>query len=239
MDTIKIRHPHTKMIAHRGLSGLERENSAAAFIAAGNRSYFGTECDIHLTKDDVFVVCHDDNLKRVAQNEAIIKETSLHDLKQIPLLEAKQTITKDYLRIPTLHEYLEISKKYQKECIIEIKPELSQASIKKLIDQITEFGYLEHIIFISFRFVNLEKVHEQAPEVRLQFLTSKITDEIISKCLTINASLDINYQQLTEAQVQLIHDQGLEVNVWTVDDVKIARKLVRFGVDYITTNILE
>ena len=39
------------MVAHRGLSGLERENSIKAFIAAVNRSYYATECDIHLTKD--------------------------------------------------------------------------------------------------------------------------------------------------------------------------------------------
>ena len=44
------------MIAHRGLSGLERENSMKAFVAAVNRSFYGTECDIHLTKDKIFVI---------------------------------------------------------------------------------------------------------------------------------------------------------------------------------------
>ena len=40
MDSIKIDSRNTKMIAHRGLSGIEKENTNAAFIAAGNRSYF-------------------------------------------------------------------------------------------------------------------------------------------------------------------------------------------------------
>ena len=61
MDTLKIAKENVKMIAHRGLSGLEKENTIAAFIAAGNRTYYGTECDIHLTKDNVFVVCHDES----------------------------------------------------------------------------------------------------------------------------------------------------------------------------------
>ena len=51
MDTIKIKKKKVKMIAHRGLSGLERENTCSAFVAAGNRSYFGIETDVHRTAD--------------------------------------------------------------------------------------------------------------------------------------------------------------------------------------------
>ncbi|MGD9886883.1 MAG: glycerophosphodiester phosphodiesterase [Bacilli bacterium] len=239
MNTIKIRRQQTKMIAHRGLSGLERENSAAAFIAAGNRSYFGTECDIHLTLDNVFVVCHDDDLKRVSSSDLIIKNSLLTQIKQVELYEVKQTAGKDYLHVPTLQEYLEISKKYDKICIIEIKPELTTLQIKELLKQIKDFGYLEHVIFISFRFSNLEKLHQEDGSLKMQFLTSKISAEIINKCLAIKASIDINYQQLTKEVVDLIHSHQLEVNVWTIDDAILARKLVKWGVDYITTNILE
>jgi len=239
MNTIKIRHPHTKMIAHRGLSGLERENSAAAFIAAGNRSYFGTECDLHLSKDDVFVVCHDDNLKRVAGVDCLIRDTLLQDIKQIPLYEVRSTVVKDYLRVPTLLEYLEISQKYQKCCVIEIKPELTMTQTKALLTEIRNFGYLHQVIFISFRFANLEKLSQLDSSLRLQFLTSKITEEVINKCINLKISLDANYQSLTFEHVKAFQNAGLEVNVWTVDDVKVARKLIRWVVDYITTNILE
>ena len=66
MNTIKITKNSTKLVAHRGLSGIEKENTNAAFVAAGNRSYYGIETDIHRTADGRFVVCHDDDLKRVA-----------------------------------------------------------------------------------------------------------------------------------------------------------------------------
>ena len=56
METLKIEKNNVKMIAHRGLSGLEKENTAVAFVAAGNKSFYGIETDIHLTKDNVFVV---------------------------------------------------------------------------------------------------------------------------------------------------------------------------------------
>ena len=49
MNTIKMSTPKPLMIAHRGLSGLEKENTNAAFIAAGNRSYYGIETDVRKT----------------------------------------------------------------------------------------------------------------------------------------------------------------------------------------------
>ena len=51
MNTIKIEKKQARMVAHRGLSGLEKENTCAAFIAAGDRSHFGIETDIRPTLD--------------------------------------------------------------------------------------------------------------------------------------------------------------------------------------------
>ena len=64
MDTIKINKGSALIVAHRGLSGLERENTASAFVAAGNRSYFGIETDVRVTADGNFVLLHDDNTLR-------------------------------------------------------------------------------------------------------------------------------------------------------------------------------
>ena len=76
MNTIKLDNKQIKVIAHRGVSGLERENTYPAFIAAGNRSYFGIETDIHVTKDNKFIVSHDDNIKRVSGVDLIIEESN-------------------------------------------------------------------------------------------------------------------------------------------------------------------
>ena len=66
-QTIQIEKKNTLMVAHRGVSKLERENTCAAFVAAGNRSYFGVETDIHRTSDGQFVVFHDDSTKRLTE----------------------------------------------------------------------------------------------------------------------------------------------------------------------------
>ena len=65
MNTIKFDNKNTRVTAHRGLSGLERENTASAFVAAGNRNYYGIETDIYRTSDGHFVVNHDGRANRV------------------------------------------------------------------------------------------------------------------------------------------------------------------------------
>ena len=70
---MKINNKHVLMIAHRGASSIERENSNPAFVVAGAKSYYGIETDIHLTKDGKFIVCHDDNIKRVTGVDMIIE----------------------------------------------------------------------------------------------------------------------------------------------------------------------
>ena len=84
MDTIKlINKGDCKMIAHRGVSKLERENTAAAFVAAGNRSYFGVETDIYVTKDGKYAVNHDGNLKRVGGVDLPVEESTLAELRAV------------------------------------------------------------------------------------------------------------------------------------------------------------
>ena len=166
MNTIRIEKKQVQMIAHRGLSGLEPENSIPAFIAAGNRSYYGVETDVHVTKDGKFVVIHDDDTERVAGEVHVIEESLYADLKEIRLndlcrLEILAGIEKENLKerrellIPDLKDYINICKKYEKICVLELKNQFSQEDIGRMVDEIRNLGYLEHIVFISFQIQNL------------------------------------------------------------------------------------
>ena len=77
MDTIKVQSGKTLMIAHRGLSGIELENTNTAFIAAGNRSHYGIETDVHKTSDGKFVVFHDDTTGRLAPKMYALRKLRL------------------------------------------------------------------------------------------------------------------------------------------------------------------
>ncbi|MFQ7076813.1 MAG: glycerophosphodiester phosphodiesterase family protein [Christensenellaceae bacterium] len=55
MNTVKIDKKNCRMIAHRGVSGLEKENTCAAFVAAGVKTYYGIETDVHVTADGEYL----------------------------------------------------------------------------------------------------------------------------------------------------------------------------------------
>ena len=54
-----------------------------------------------------------------------------------------------------------------------------------------------------------------------------------------NLDLDIHWKIMNEQRVRDVHALGKEVNVWTVNSLEDAQYLARWGVDYITTNIIE
>lgn len=239
METLKLVDNKTKMIAHRGLSGLEKENTAVAFIAAGNRTYYGIETDIRLTKDGEFVICHDDSLKRVAGVDMSISTSTYDELSSICLFDLETKRPKNYLKIPKLIDYLEICKKYEKKAVIEIKEIFLEADIIRLINLVKQHNYLQNTIFISFYLKNLQLIRKQNSEVKIQFLTTDLDNNMINELRKINAGIDIEYQHLSKEQVELCHHHNIPVNVWTVNNPIVALMLITWDVDFITTNILE
>ena len=119
MDTIKFNKANTKVVAHRGLSGLEPENTVAAFVAAGNRSYYGAECDVHVTKDGKFVVIHDETTKRVASKNVDVEKSKLK--KKIQQCEARieelegiiASLEEELSSVTDTSKILELTAKYE------------------------------------------------------------------------------------------------------------------------------
>ncbi len=242
MDTIKINKGTVKMVAHRGASGLERENTVPAFLAAGNRSYFGVETDIHRTADGKYVVIHDETTSRVTRGAVNINvEESPYDaVKDLVLPDKDGTTVRQDIRIPLLAEYIHICKKYDKVCVLELKNGFSKEEIREIVAIIREYDYLDKVIFISFVLTNCLTLRELLPQQPVQWLTSNgLTSELMKTLVEQRLGLDSYYKVLTQEVIDALHAEGLEVNCWTVDDPEWAEKLVAMGVDYITTNILE
>ena len=106
MNTKKFEKENVLVVAHRGLSGIETENTNAAFVAAGNRSYYGIETDVHRTADGKLVVFHDGTLERVAGEKINVEEVSLSVLQNVTLLDKDGTKNRLDLIPPTLENYI-------------------------------------------------------------------------------------------------------------------------------------
>lgn len=242
MNTVKIDRKNVKIIAHRGLSGIEKENTCAAFVAAANRSYWGIETDVRKTKDGKFVLMHDADIKRVSGGRYSLKisESTAQEISAITLPDIDGDYTCQDIRIPTLKDYIRICKKYNKICVLELKSSLLEEDVKHIIDEIEDLGYINNTVFISFSLklcVAVRRIHKGA---KIQWLADReATPEIIDTVVLNRIDLDIYYPRLTREMVDFIHSLGLEVNCWTCDKAEDAQRLIEWGVDYITTNILE
>lgn len=237
-DTIHVNLPGVKMVAHRGVSGLERENTCAAFVAAGNRSYFGVETDIHRTADGRYIVFHDDNLTRLLGDGRVVEEMRFDELRALRLTDLDGNARGDLL-LPTLEEYVHICKKYDKDCVLEIKNHFEPEDIDNVIAIIRGIGWLERTIFISFDLPNMICIRERLPQQRAQYLVSTFGDDLLDILTGYHLDLDIKYSSLSAEQVRACHEAGIQVNVWTVNEAADAERLAGYGVDFITSNILE
>ena len=240
MDTIKIEKKQVRMIAHRGLSGLEKENTCSAFVAAGNRaSYFGVETDVHRTADGQYIIFHDDDTARVGIDSMILEKTTFETLRDLQLSDIDGKRGRIDLRMPTLEEYISICQKYGKDCVLELKNPFPARDIRQILSCIAKTGYLEHVIFISFVLQNLILLRRRLPQQRAQYLLSTFDEKDLAVLRRYHLGLDIRYTALTPQIVEQVHADGQEVNCWTVNTAEDGDRMVAMGVDYITTNILE
>lgn len=254
MDTIKINKGNTQMVAHAGLFGLETANTNAGFIAAGNRSYWGVECDVRVAKDGL-VVIHNDSTEGFAPQTLLMSESTVEQIQSIMLYERSFFHTmEEYgltpgikaprsdLRIPTLQEYIRICKHYGKVCVTELKHSMTPETIAEVVAAFREQDYLDSVVFISFYWENLVEIRKHLPNCPVQFLTDEkqeFTDEFLNKVAAHGFDLDIHIFTTTKELVERIHERGIKVNVWTCDWTDKAERLVEWGVDYITSNIFE
>ena len=229
----------TLMIAHRGLSGYEKENTIPAFIAAGCRSFYGIECDIHPTSDGKYVVFHDDETKRISPINVEIKNTTFDELKQVPLYDLKNERVVSYYKIPSLEEYIEVCMKYNKTCVIEFKNPFEEDDIKQVIKILDEYNYLNRVIFISFFIENLKIVKRYLPTQSVQFLCSEFNEEVLTAITENKMDIDIHHSVLNKEIIDLLHSKGIKINCWTVNEKQRALELISLGVDFITTNYFE
>ena len=91
-----------QIIAHRGMFNNPTipENSLAAFRRALDFSY-PIELDVQLTKDNVLVVFHDDNLKRITGVDKLVKDCTYSEIKKLFLFDTKE-------HIPTFQEVINL-----------------------------------------------------------------------------------------------------------------------------------
>lgn len=227
------------MIAHRGLSGLELENTCPAFVAAAVKSYYGIETDVHVTADGKFILVHDDDLKRVAGIKMNVEKSTFEELRKVRMKDTDGKTERADLFLPTLEEYFSICKKYGKQSVLELKNEMAAEKVWEIAAIAEKMGWLNRVTFISFSWENLIKLRKKYPTANAQYLTETATDKEVDAMIENGIDADLCGYCITKEKIARLHAAGRVVNCWTIDKLVHAELMKEAGVDYITTNILE
>ncbi len=225
---------NVEVIAHRGASGYELENTIPAFQLAIEQGATIIEMDVRQTKDGVPVIFHDETTDRILGINSTVGSISFKEWKKIRVKGEKTG--KEYL-LPSLEDVLSTLP----NCYIdlELKDSSSDFSFEtRVFDLINEYGRSRDIYPASKRIAVHEWISENFnvfPRILLQKRRS------LSETLSLIERLkprvvQIRKHGLDREFIQELHSKQCKAFLFYADDPSMFQKALKVGVDGILTN---
>jgi glycerophosphoryl diester phosphodiesterase len=210
------------VIAHRGASGYEYENSRAAFRRAVMLDADGVELDVHATLDGGIVVHHYPEMPGVGP------------IAELSLAEARRARIRNGETLPLLTEVLELVG--ERDVWIELKS-LPPAHDQCLLEVLDRGPAPERYAVHSFDHRIVFRLGELRPSLRRGILLSAYLRDPVSVMRTVGATtLWQEWQQVDQELVNRVHEAGCAVIAWTVNELADLDRMVRLGVDGLCGN---
>lgn len=229
----------TRFVGHRGFNGGAPENTLVAVELGAKAGFWGSETDIQITSDGVWILSHDDTVDRVTDGTGTIRNMTLAQIKSLTVDIGANLSYFPNLRVPTLEEYLQTCKRVNIIPVIEIKGSgYTAAHYDELVRVIKKWGFERKSIVICFTLSYLQQVRNRSPHICVQWLTPITQTSIDSLKVLGNAIINPDNSTVTPDNVELAHKNGLLVSTYTVNNFATAKTLIAAGVDFITSDNL-
>jgi len=220
-----------KIIAHRGAwkNTHVPENSIASLQKAIEQGLWGSEFDVHLTKDDILVVNHDNDFYGL-------------DIATSTYQELLAKTHPNGEKIPTLDAYLKEGYKQKKtKMIFEIKTnklgvERTLKSTEMCYEAVKKLKGLNKTVFIAFSYPACLKLRELDKKVKIQYLNGDKTPEQLKQDRIYELDYSIKALKKNPGYIPQAKKLGIKTNVWTVNTEEDMKYFIEQGVDFITTN---
>jgi glycerophosphoryl diester phosphodiesterase len=239
-DSEAGRDSQIEFIAHRGSSFVAPENTLAAFLLGWVETTM-CELDIRPTRDGSLLVIHDESTKRTTGVDLQVSDCSMSELQKLDAGTAKGARWRGE-KLPSLEEVL-LAMTVDKRLLIEIKagPEV----LPELERVLRVAGKGGQIHLQSFNYAccgEARKTFPALPIFLLAFVAQEAEVAFIDDCIEKAKAADLTGLGLNDsplinaATVKRIHEAGLKLNIWTVDELSAARRLIDCGVKGLITN---
>jgi glycerophosphoryl diester phosphodiesterase len=225
-----LRSSRPLVFAHRGGSKIGPENTITAFdrgLAAGAD---GLELDVHLSRDGVVVVHHDESLDRTTRAKGPLRARTAAELADIG--------------VPTLRDVL--ARYPQAGIIVELK-EPGPALAAAVVQEVRRADAAGRVCLGSFSTSALRAARASAPDIATSGARFEVRMALYRSWLRLSPGqppyrafqvpeTSGNTRVVSPRFVQLAHKAGIVVQVWTVDEPHDIRRLLDWGVDGIISD---
>ncbi|RFS21032.1 hypothetical protein DVR12_16955 [Chitinophaga silvatica] len=218
-----------KVVAHRGAwkNNAGSQNSITSLKDAIRIGCEGSEFDVWLSADGYPVISHDPTI-----GGKKVETTTLAELQTVQL--------KNNDRVPTLEEYINtITEQPKTRLVLELKPSATgraEELARKCVEMVHAKKAQAWMYYISFDYNICKKVKELDPTAKIAYLTGDKTPEQLQADGIWG--LDYHFGEFSKKPT-LTRDakqQGITVNVWTVNNAPAMDDFLKQDVDYITTD---
>lgn len=217
----------TKIVAHRGVWNVSGscENSIMSISLAEPLQIWGSEFDIHQTKDGIWVLNHDNNY-----NGLVIRDTDYTTLSKTPLSNGEQ--------IPRFDNVIDLALNEPLSCSLMI--EVKEGNIQELLPLIHELPDNQYCA-ISFSTEICEELINCG--IHPVYLLLNDINEYPIEYYKNNHydGVSVLYESImhNKSEIAKFHEADLIVAAWTVNDFDIMADLLESGIDYIVTDCAE
>lgn len=239
-----MRHPLSTpkhhLIGHRGVAGLRPENTLCSFQYAADLGLNWIEFDVQLTKDDVWVVMHDDTLDRTTNGHGMLEDYTAMDLDAF---DAGLWFRPPYpeQKIPTLLETLTLARQLNLFCNIELKVVGNQDNryadlFKDFVDENPAF-FTNNILLSSFNIECATQLTKLLPHLPTAYLIESWQPETLEIVQTYNfSSINCDVTHFNRDALMLAIAEQIPVFLYTVNDPSVAKYWIEQGVSGLFTD---
>ncbi|MFE9927721.1 glycerophosphodiester phosphodiesterase [Streptomyces sp. NPDC005533] len=211
-------------VGHRGDPYRVRENTLPSIRSAFARGADAVEIDVRLTRDGVPVLLHDETLQRLWGHDLRLDDVTAPQLKE--LTEGG---------VPTLRDALTDAGAAAGRLMLDL-PGASPEAVRDVVGLVRECGARERTYYCAGPNSMLAvRAADPDAEIALTWTTLSPPRRVLIDAVTprwLNYRFGLVSRELTDA----LHRDGLLVSAWTADTKWAMKRLVKAGVDSITTN---
>lgn len=211
------------VIAHRGASGYEYENSRAAFRAARARGADAIELDVHAAADGVLFVHHDEVVSSVhitRSSAAQVRSLRLPNGESVPTLEDALAVIDPALRV-----------------FIEVKSLPAQFD-DRLLTLLEADSERQRCAVHGFDHRIVKRLGLARPDLARGVLLASYPMRPLDALEDTGATVLWEDQSLIDAAlVDTLHRAGYQIYAWTVNEPEDMRRLLALRVDGLCTNV--